>query len=187
MEGDKQASPRSSIGSDDSDLMDDDAYIPPEQNMLLTDVQETHLHNEIAMELGVEYLATHSGNVSWPVAGTMFNTNARLMIHLPVRRRDGSDYKSIIFLVDTGMGFSEPRAEGASHTFLCPKAMAAVLGGMGTKASYGLHINDAPPHPVWVSPSDSKFHDINVMGTDFLRFARLRVDADYENLRFYLR
>ena len=108
--------------SDDSghSLMDSPGYIKPSlQDLLLTDIDSKELRI-IAAAIELEYLGPASFPGSFPVEGTIWAPNHRLMVNLACRRRTKSDSptRNIIFLVDTG----------SPVTYLCQEAMESLIG-----------------------------------------------------------
>ena len=201
-------SPDRSTASDDS-LVDPSGYVAPDQqNMLLPDVDppgyvapeqqdmmflditSAVLHREThTIGCGKEYLspADHFP-LSWPAAGVVFGLNQRLMINLPCRRsKQGLGHKmlNVFFLVDTGSPCS----------YLCKEAMDALIGKDLQYQPSQLHIvlqTEGHLLPMYLSPlitpdgKPGQFHDVNVLGMDFLKVYGLSLLVDTPIGKFML-
>ena len=201
-------SPDRSTASDDS-LVDPSGYVAPDQqNMLLPDVDppgyvapeqqdmmflditSAVLHREThTIGCGKEYLspADHFP-LSWPAAGVVFGLNQRLMINLPCRRsKQGLGHKmlNVFFLVDTGSPCS----------YLCKEAMDALIGKDLQYQPSQLHIvlqTEGHLLPMYLSPlitpdgKPGQFHDVNVLGMDFLKVYGLSLLMDTPIKKFML-
>lgn len=140
------------------------SFIPPElEEIMLLDVKEENVREDIARELAVEYLGEASTvEPLWAVSGVLWGSNHRLFVNLAVKYKQGTA-KNVIFLVDT----SSP------HTFLCPSAMNAILpSGSNLPSKINGNIQDAV-YSINLSPPNSHFSDINILGMDFLVAQRL--------------
>lgn len=159
--------------SDDS-LVDPPGYIPPnEQDMMLTDITSEILHSNkctVSIGRGKEYLSpADSIALSWPATGIVYGYNRCLMICLPCRRAAGNrGYKvlNIFFLFDSGSPCS----------YLCKETMEALVDRPDCILSEELNVvvqNSKVPMTFHMSPLGTpehpgKFHDVNVLGMDFL-------------------
>ena len=149
--------------SDESEhsLMDPPGYIKPSlQDLLLTDINSKELRI-IATEMELEYLGPASFPGSFPVEGTIWVPNHRLMVNLVCRRRTKSDSptRNIIFLIDTG----------SPVTYLCQEAMEALVGkDCNFPQTLFVEIHTEEAVQTHISPKDSHFADVNVLGMDFL-------------------
>jgi hypothetical protein len=142
-------------------LMDPPGYIKPSlQDLLLTDIDSKELRI-IAAAMELEYLGPASFPGSFPVEGTIWAPNHRLMVNLACRHRTKSDSptRNIIFLVDTG----------SPVTYLCQEAMESLIGkdsNLPETLFVEIHTDEAIQ--THISPKDSHFADVNVLGMDFL-------------------
>ena len=165
--------------SGESLVMDDPDYIAPSvQDLLLTDVTQDILNNRIAPELGVCYLSpSEAENVSFPVTGIMFGLNRRLMVNLLVRRKVSHKFLNIPFLVDTGSPVS----------YLCDEAISALIGIDNALPKFiNVCVQGDQVLECHLSPQDGHFHDVNVIGMDFLATHRLSIKICYSQRTFQL-
>ncbi|KAK6098245.1 hypothetical protein MT418_002292 [Batrachochytrium dendrobatidis] len=137
-------------------LMDPPGYIKPSlQNFLLTDIDSKELRI-IAAAMELEYLGPASFPGSFPVEGTIWVPNHRLMVNLACRRRTKSDSptRNIIFLVDTG----------SPVTYLCQEAMESLVGkDSNLPQTLFVKIHSEKAIQTHISPKDSHFADVNVL------------------------
>ncbi len=161
-------------------IHDPPGYIKPSlQDMLLTDITAKELL-KIAEILEVDYLgpaAEFPG--SFPTSGFIYGNNNRLMVSLSCRRKkDDSKPINIIFLINTG----------SPNTFLCEKAMQALVGKPGCNISeiMTVMIHSDTVITCHLSPHDKHFADVNVLGMDFLSKNLLSLSMDYDGESFQL-
>ena len=168
----------SPTGSEDL-LVDPPDYIAPDQqDMTLTDITSAILHSNkctVSIGRGNEYLSeAKSFPLEWPATGIVYGLNKRLMVSLPCRRgRPDRGYKvlNIFFLVNTGSPCS----------YLCLEAMTALIGNPPCAVPEQLSVvvqDESFRMPFHMSPLGTKevpgkFHDVNVLGMDFLQLAGL--------------
>ena len=172
-------SPQKSTSSGESLVIDDPDYIAPSgQDLMLTDVTHEILNTRIAPELGVRYLsASEAEDASFPVTGTLFGLNRRLMVNLLVRRRESHKFLNILFLVDTGSPVS----------YLCDEAISALIGKDNALPKYiNVFVQGGQVLECHLSPKDGHFHDVNVIGMDFLATHRLSIKICYRQRTFQL-
>ena len=172
-------SPEKSSSSGESLIMDDPDYIDPSvQTLLLTDVTQKILNTRIAPELGVRYLsASKAENASFPVTGIMFGLNRRLMVNLLVRRKVSHKFLNILFLVDTGSPVS----------YLCDEAISALIGKDNALPKFiNVCVQGDQVLEFHLSPQDGHFHDVNVIGMDFLATHRLSIKICYRQRKFQM-
>ncbi|KAG7355281.1 hypothetical protein IV203_004637 [Nitzschia inconspicua] len=178
-------SPTNSVDS----LIDPPDYIAPElQDMMLTDITSAKLHDQVATNdigRGKPYLspAGDDSKPAWPAYGRIFGINKRLMVNIPCRRaKQGSQTLNIYFLVDSGSpcsylcleaikAFIDPRLEFNSASFV------ATING--TSMNFNLS-------PLGTAERPGKFHDVNVLGMDFLVHYGLTMIVDAPVARFRL-
>ncbi|KAG7359318.1 hypothetical protein IV203_015907 [Nitzschia inconspicua] len=170
----------------------DDYYIAPElQDMMFTDITSAKLHDQVATNdigRGKPYLSPAPGDDSkpaaWPAYGRIFGINRRLMINIPCRRakREGSQTLNIYFLVDSGSPCS----------YLCLEAIRALVDPRleFNSASFVATINGTSMNfylsPLGTAEQPGKFHDVNVLGMDFLVHYGLTMIVDAPVARFRL-
>ena len=170
--------------SDDS-LIDPPGYIAPDQqDMLFTDITSDILHSnncKITIGRGKEYLSPAvSIQLPWPAVGVIYGHNHRLMISMPCRRaQSGRGYKvlNVFFLCDTGSPVS----------YLCKEAMEALIDRPECNLPEQLNVviqnesnNAVVFHlsPLGTPEHPGKFHDVNVIGMDFLIINGLSMMVD---------
>ena len=168
-----------SPSSSDYSIVDPPGYIPPDQqDMMLTDITSEILHSHkctVSIGKGYEYLSEATQfPQKWPASGCVYGYNKRLMISLPCRRgRPDRGYRvrNVFFLVDTGSPCS----------YLCQEAMTALIGSPAAPVPEQLTVvvNDESFRmafhlsPLGTVEEPGKFHDVNVLGMDFLQLAGL--------------
>jgi hypothetical protein len=156
-------------------------FAPNLQDLLLTDITSHVLKNEVSKELNVSYLhpVDMIPEVGTTVYGSIHGVNHRLLVNLVCRRRrrpgspkaEHSSY-NIIFLVDTG----------SPVTYICAEAMQALIGPTA--------VTNPPPNSLHValqsgkyitechlSPTESKFADVNVLGMDVMIRAMMKLNG----------
>jgi len=158
----KSASSPTTSESSTYSIHDPPGYIEPSlQDMLLTDITAEKLLS-VAEVLGVGYLspaATFPG--SFPVDGEIYGPNNRLMINLVCRRRGRNTQAiNVIFLIGTGSPIS----------YLSEKSMNALIGKPGSHLPEQLQVlvHSKEVIKCYLSPRNSHFADVNVLGMDFL-------------------
>ena len=172
-------SPQKSTSSGESLVFDDPNCIAPSgQDLLLTDVTQEILNTRIAPELSVHYLsASEAENASFPVTGILFGLNRRLMVNLLVRRRESHKFLNILFLVDTGSPVS----------YLCDEAISALIGKDNALPKFiNVFVQGDQVLECHLSPQDGHFHDVNVIGMDFLATHDLSIQICYKRRTFQL-
>lgn len=150
--------------------MEDLQYVPPkEQDLLLSDVREQDLKQSIAHELGIPFMSESSGEALLPIEGILFGHNFRPFVCLHVRRKSIS--RNVFFLVDTG----------SPHTYLSRTTVEALgisdsipEGFIATIHGENMYVN--------LSPANSHYTDINIIGSDFLSRKKIFLEVDYVNL-----
>eukprot|EP01125_Pyxidicula_operculata_P018238 TRINITY_DN6478_c0_g1_i1.p1 TRINITY_DN6478_c0_g1~~TRINITY_DN6478_c0_g1_i1.p1 ORF type:complete len:177 (+),score=21.51 TRINITY_DN6478_c0_g1_i1:270-800(+) len=162
------------------DSMEDPSYIDPRKlELMLPDIKESDVETTIAANLSlaygkkVGYLEKVDEIPSKECVGIVFGKNARLFVQLLVRLKTSDKYTSIIFLVDTG----------SPYVFLSQRAMEAILPPTSTvRDMLSAEIHGVVLPHVCLSPPESHFSGINVLGTSFLLQARASLTADFRNL-----
>ena len=146
---------------------------------MLPDITSEKLHSQQATEMigfGDEYLSdADSVNLEWPAVGVIFGYNRRLMIKLSCRRaRPDKGYKVLntFFLLDTGSPVS----------FLSSEAMDALIARPGCPCPKMLKVvvqNESKPVNFHLSPPNGRFHDVNVLGMDWMERNELSLVVDF--------
>ena len=168
----------SPTSSEDSIVDPPDYIAPDQQDMMLSDITSEILHSHkctVSIGRGNHYLsaATHFPQ-TWPASGVVYGYNKRLMISLPCRRgRPDRGYRvlNVFFLVDTSSPCS----------YLCQEAMTALIGNPTSPVPEQLTVvvNEESFRmafhlsPLGTLEEPGKFHDVNVLGMDFLQLAGL--------------
>jgi hypothetical protein len=128
--------------------------------------------------MDLEYLVDWNPAISiaWPASGLIFGPHLRLLMNLAVCWKEGRARKNVIFVVDTG----------SLSTYLSPQTIVEILPeGAVIPPAFNAVIHGVN-HGVYMSPSTSNYHDVNVLGTDFMSKARLTLTANYEGLIYGL-
>lgn len=147
--------------------MEDKEYIPPsDQDLLLSDVKEDDLRSGVSLALEETYLDVVSEEPSWPVKGILFGHNSRPFVCFYVKIKTKSI--KVFFLVDTG----------SPHTYLSGSTMNA-LGVDSVPSSFRSTIHGVFMPATYISPSNSHYSDINIIGADFLNRGQFQLQLDY--------
>jgi hypothetical protein len=170
-------------GSEDS-LVDPPDYIAPDQqDMMLTDITSEILHSNkctVSIGQGKEYLSeADSFPQAWPASGVIYGYNKRLMISLACRRGRpdrGYEVLNVLFLVDTGSPCS----------YVSQETMTALIGNprCSVPEQLCLVVRDESfqmvfhMSPLGTKEVPGKFHDVIVLGMDFLQLANLSLTVD---------
>lgn len=147
--------------------MFDVQYDPSKYDILLLDLTDQDLHQKVSQILKVEYLGLSKDEVLPTMKGIIWGSYYRLLISLPVKR--ASKTLNVIFLIDTG----------SPSTYICAKALEAFDIKDIIPQDIKIKINGTD-HVANLSPVTSHFSDINVIGTDFMRFLEAKLIADFE-------
>lgn len=138
-------------------------FIPPEKyDVLITDIQESDIL-QIGLELEHDNLADATEDAAFPVNGTFYGENLRLFVALTVKKKN--KLRWVLFLLDTG----------SPHTFLRTDTYDA-LGFTTIPRSTQVAINGVD---VAVAPSHDHFHNINLLGQNFMKAAQLCLSVNY--------
>jgi hypothetical protein len=178
-------------GSEDS-LVDPPGHIAPDQqDMMLTDITSKILHSSecsITIGRGKAYLSpADSIQVPWPATGIVYGYNRRLMISLPCRRaRSDRGHKvlNVFFLLDTGSPCSYLSREAMEALVSrpdcnLPEQLEVVMQNESSSMQFHMSPLGTPEHP-------GKFHDVNVLGMDFLMLNKLSMMVDPPIYRFQI-
>ena len=142
-----------------------DPGLPNECDMMLSDVKEKHLYSEIAKKLNITYLENVERRSEEELHGVLWGQYSRVMV--PIIMDFVGMRKKVIFLVDTG----SPRTYISEHVFGSFQQV---------KESATIFLNG---HELFVlmSPENSHFADVNVLGSDFLKLVNAKLVVFYEN------
>jgi hypothetical protein len=130
-------------------------FVPAIQDLILLDLDHTFFAYEVAEFLEVEYLGPAETTIWFPFFGILYAPHRRVMVNLSCQRKNSKNTLDIIFLCDTGMLYS----------YSSEMAMSALIGS-----------NDYVPNVLalgmshynfQLSPRDSHFAELNVLGMDF--------------------
>ena len=159
-------------------VLDAPGYIKPcEQNLLLADITPQML-KDVAFALELEYLKSASFPGSFPVTGKIWSINNRLMINLVCCLRTAdSPARNIVFLLCTG----------SPYTYLSLNAMKSLMGQdceIPTVLLVRIHCNQVIQTNL--SPTDSNFANVNVLGMDFLAGNLLSLCMNFNQKEFSL-
>lgn len=161
--------------SDRMDFIDPSIY-----DVLLTDVNHALLMSDISERLGVTYLSPAENlpkERALPDAkGLLYGANNRPMINLVVSSKKYKKGINIIFLVDTC----------SPHVFICEQALEALGFSENIPKSVDVVFRDAT-FAASMSPKltldgrQGHFHDINLIGSSFLKSALAHLVVDYRS------
>ncbi len=147
------------------------SYIDPAaETMLLTDVKEADLRLSVAQALDTDFLSIACDPPTWPVSGILFGPNHRPFVNLIVRRKNRA--VNVFFLFDTG----------SPNTHISTSTMAALGISENIPDTITGSIHDVPLSAISLSPLDSHYADLNVLGANFMVAARGKFTADYKSL-----
>jgi hypothetical protein len=161
-------------------IVDAIGYIKPDlQDFLLTDLGANELRS-IAQMMEVDYLGPASFPGSFPAEGRIQGLNKRLMISLVCRRQSQKEGPAlnIIFIINTA----------SPYTYLCEEAMEALIGNKDSTVPKLLmvFIHSNRVVEARLSPKDSHFADVNVLGMDFLASNKVFPIPNWDHISFSL-
>ncbi len=142
--------------------------IPPDDfDVLLTDIKDSDIML-IGEELEHANLSDAVDDASFPVDGTFYGDYLRVFVALTVRKKTNKsdNCKWVLFLLDTGSPFTFLTHDTLRHlgfTESIPGVTQVLING----------------ESLAVSPSHGHFHNVNLLGQNFMRAARLNVRLDY--------
>ena len=142
-----------------------DSYLPNNLDIMLTDVHEKDLHSAIAKKLKITYLGEADRKSEKELNGILWGMYDRVMV--PIIMEFKGKRKYVFFLVDTG----SPKTFVSEHVFRSFGQEAE------DKTSIFLNGHEIV---VFLSPLDSHFADVNVLGADFLRLIKATIVVSYE-------
>ena len=107
-------------------------------------------------------------DAGFPITGTFYGDNLRLFVALTVRKKTSriDNCVWVLFLLDTG----------SPYTFLMPETFEKLGFGGAIPNITQVTINGVS---LSVSPSHGHFHNINLLGQNFMKAAQLDVHVDY--------
>lgn len=144
--------------------------LPRHFDIFLSDVSSQDLHHDVQSLLGVTYLASLEGPERVDrVSGKMFGKTKRCMLALNVRPATSKvkTPRVVIFIVDPGSPYTYLSEEvfRAFNVEAPAIDMVVLLNGRRTV--------------VGVSPADSHFASLNVLGADAMAATNSRLTIDY--------
>ena len=147
---------------------------PYDFDVLLNDINENDLHLIAQMD-GISYLNTSNLTPEFPVEGMIMGPHNRLMINLLTRKRKTSEYRNVIYMVDTG----------SPYTFLSKSAIEIISGSTeNIPAALKIEIQGSQSIVGYMSPPNRHFADINLLGMDFLQMKSAQIVTDWAQKTF---
>ncbi|PRP76683.1 hypothetical protein PROFUN_14952 [Planoprotostelium fungivorum] len=141
------------------------------EDILISDIDTRTLHNEIAVRLGVKYLAdvdeTVENKKSLPICMTdLINLNFRTMVAATVQFQRSKKRKTVIFLLDTGSPYST----------LCEE----VIQEFNADVTENFHIwFEGLQIAASLSAPQGNYRDINLLGAQSLASMSARIELNY--------
>lgn len=144
------------------------ALLPAAFDVVLADISKADLALITREFFGFENLsAATPADAGFPARGVVVGVNRRVFVPLAVRHE--SSAVRVLFVVDTG----------SPYTFLCEDTLRT-LGFVGElPSSLNLFLNDMK---ICVGVSHRHFASVNLLGTDFLFFAKASVAVNFAAL-----
>ena len=159
-------------------VIDNEKFIKPEdQNFILNDLSD----HEISNALQFDNLTKAEFPASYSPQGIIWGPNNRLVVSLTCQRQ--SDEKvptlNVVFIINTL----------SPYTYLSNEAVQALIGDENVKVPNSLVVKIHSEHPVvtTLSPSNSDFSTMNVLGMDFFTSNKLFPDPDFDKRTFQLK
>lgn len=138
------------------------------RNVLLLDMGMEDLKAGVAKMLGKGYLSPAAqDDIHWPIGGYLYGRNDRPMVNVVLGRRNAGRNDRLVnvfCLVDTG----------SPTTFLSLDTLEAMGAFASQRARISLHGED-----MLVNVSSGHFREFNLIGADFMRKTRTRLQIDY--------
>lgn len=115
-------------------------------------------------------------DADFPIYGTFYGNYLRIFVALTVRKKTSKIDKCVwvLFLLDTG----------SPYTYLMPDTYEQIGFSDAIPAITQVSINGVS---LSVSPSHGHFHNINLLGQNFMKAAQLDVQLDYVRGRVILK
>ena len=139
---------------------------PEDFNVFITDINDEDLIN-ISTDFGRSYLSSPLEQYVFPVDGVLYGSNLRIFFPLTVEEHRKSI--NVLFLADTGSPCTYLRKdtfEKLGHTEFILSEVSVKINGTVMK----VHL------------SHGHFHNVNLLGQDYMRAAKLQAYFDYEEL-----
>ncbi|CAG8684494.1 27737_t:CDS:1, partial [Dentiscutata erythropus] len=135
----------------------------------LNGIGSKELHGEISKRLNIEYLSDYLNTKELKeVTGIIYGYNIAIFVSLPVKVKH--QVKNVHFLIDTG----SPR------TYVCGEVYDSFKITVNNSTVPRVLINSKPIF-AHLSPNESHFTDINVLGSEYLKLTGARLFANYED------
>ncbi|CAI2187326.1 11319_t:CDS:1 [Funneliformis geosporum] len=152
----------------------DDTYEPKNFDILLTDVCGKDLRKGISEILGVEYLSDSSKKFD-DINGIMYGVNFRFFYATTIKIN--KKIKVVHFLLDTG----------SPVTYISEDVLNAFgVSAIRPNDKILVEINNIRTF-VMMSPKNSHFSEINLIGTEFMVLSGSFLTADFNKRRFSLK
>ncbi|GBC09832.1 hypothetical protein RclHR1_09150003 [Rhizophagus clarus] len=146
-----------------------DDFCPINLDFIASDIKDEDLYETLSDRLGVEYLseATREQELD-KVIGILYGDYQRLFVTMTVELK--GMMKNVHFLVNTG----------SPKTFICKDVLNKYnLTKIDPNEPIVVKLNDRQIS-VKVSPHDSRFHNINLLGTDYLHIYGAQIFVDFD-------
>jgi len=133
--------------------------IPSQFDLLLLDLKSKHLHEDIAGQLKVRYLDAIENipSLDEPLNGIVWGPAKRFCVSAVVSFKKKN--RTLIFVVDE---ITNPERD-----------VHVKINGRKTS--------------VWLSPHESHFNDVNLLGTDFMSFYHTVLHINYDEYTGYIK
>lgn len=156
-------------------LVDSSGYIKPcLQDVAFTDINSNEL-KKIATAMDLEYLGPASFPGSFPAEGRIWAPNH--MVNLACCPQTKSNSLNIIFLLVTG----------SPVTYLSQEAMESLIGNESKlPETLFVKIHTEKAIQTYISPKNSHFAEVNVLGMDFIVENRVYPRLDFKEKTFSL-
>jgi len=139
---------------------------PDEYDVIINDIRDSDF-SVLGAELGITRLSPASTAMSFPISGIMFGEGCRIFVPLVVTKRSTSVH--VIFLYDTG----------SPSTYLRADTLRSLGFMENTPSATNVNINGTA---VNVHCARGHFENVDLLGQDFMRAARLNVSLNYAEL-----
>ena len=142
------------------------AIRPGDFNVVITDINDEDLI-KISTDFGRSYLGSSPEQYVFPVDGVLYGSNLRIFFPFTVEKLGKSI--NVLFLADTGSPCTYLRKdtfEKLGHTEFILSEVSVKINGTVMK----VHL------------SHGHFHNVNLLGQDYMRAAKLQAYFDYEEL-----
>ncbi|KAH0609470.1 uncharacterized protein H6S33_012956 [Morchella sextelata] len=145
---------------------------PNDYDVLITDVKHETLETTVAEELGIPYLskATEADAKEVVQVGNGYIYGRKFSAIIPFVVSHGDESRWVFFIMDSGAPLTYLSAEASK--------ILGVVEDRATPVTIGGH-----PKEVYMSPRNSHFTDINLLGTDFCSAHNTNLWFDFQRRR----